>query len=417
MNVLRWQKENKRNIALKIVVFLLNPLFSLVVAFSRLKTRSSFFLLFFIFVLFGASLTVPSIRTEEFNYDGIEYRIQFEEYLNVDLLNYLTRLKDYFSFEGRSDFYSDTLFFLVSCCTGNYHLMFFVVSVIFSFFMLKSLKIFVLESNYTNTISCLLLTFLFLINHILNINMFRFFTAAWIAIYSLLNLFVLNKRSYIFLLLLTPFFHGSFFIFYVFLLFYYLLGNRTFCLFFFVFSFFFGSAVELLQGSMAFLPANIGMRLDLYLNENYMYEINEGGSGFIWIKRLLETLDWFFVNFIILLFFLKFKTHISETKCENLFLFLMILISFVNCTMIIPSMGSRFMLLTIPLIAYIGLVCFWSSWYKKVLSCFSIFVLMQAFLPFSIRLLPCIKEYFDLWELPFFLVSPVISFIKYVFLY
>lgn len=411
-----WQQEHMCDVSVKFLALFLNPLLAILFSCVHLKTKSSFVVLFITFLSFGAALSVPQIRTDDFNFDGVAYRNDFESYQKQTSLNFFASLSDYLSFEGARDFYADAIYFFTSRISSNYHLMFFVVSIFFSFFMLKSLKIFVLDRNFSNTLVCFILLYAFLINQILNINVFRFFTAAWLAIYSLLNLFVLRRRKFLLLLLFTPFFHASFFIIYALLLLYLILRQQYSALFvFYICSFFLsGFALILLNDFVAYLPPILGERLLVYINDDYMYAINESGSGFIGVKRGIEFLTHLYVNLMVFVMLLKSRYIINGTKCESLYVFLLLLVIFVNLTIVIPSVGSRFLVLVFPLLAYIWLVCFSQKHYNKYVYGLGIIMVLQFIMPFSIYLFPCLKYYVQLWDISFFIVPPFYSVVKYL---
>ena len=412
----RWDKENLRDVSVKFLTLFLNPLLAILFSFAHLKTRSSFVVLFVTFLSFGAALTVPQIRTDDFNFDGVAYRNDFESYRKLTSLNFIASLSDYVSFEGARDFYADVIYFFTSRVSDNYHLMFFAVSIFFSYFMLKSLKIFVLERSFSNTLVCFILLYAFLINQILNVNAFRFFTAAWLTIYSVLSFSVLQKKRFVILLLFTPFFHASFFLVYVLLLLYLVFRRHYITLFIlYICSFFLsGFVLVLLNDFASYLPPVLGDRLLVYMNEDYMYMINESGSGLIGVKRGIEFLTHLYINLMVFIMLLKFKNAIKNTKCESLFIFLLILVIFVNLTLVIPSVGSRFLVLTFPLVAYIWLVCCSQKKYNKYVYGLGAIMGVQFMMPFSIYLFPCLKYYLQLWEGTFYVMPPFYSIVEYL---
>ena len=414
----RWLRENRYNIALKFTAFLINPLLAFYFSLIRLKTKSSFIILFLVFISFGMSMTVPRVRTENMNFDGIAYRNDFESYGKVTLHSFVKNFEDYLLLEGQTDFYADLIYFFVCRFFDNYYVMFLFVALFFSVFLLKSLKIFVQEEHYENSLVCFILLYTFLINQILNINAFRFFTATWIATYALLKIFVLKELKYFIWALLTPFFHGAFWAFPLLLLINCLLGkSMKICAVLFTASFFFTEfSVELLRNNIEFLPLALGQRLQVYLDAGYIEQINEGGSGLIWLKRIIEALTRIYINLIVVVFVLRYHDRVEYSKCKNLFSFLLTLMIFTNLTMIIPSVGSRFLILALPLIAYIGLVCFIDKQYKYLFYGLGCVWALHLLLPFSIYLFPCMSYYFALWEGAFLINSPLVLFIRYILL-
>lgn len=411
-----WHREYKNNASIKFVLLGVNPLLGFLSALMDLKTRSSFVVIFIFFVCVGFSLTVPKIRTDKCNYDAISYRQNFEGYAKNDTDVFLSNLKDWVTLEGESDFYADTVYFLVSRFSGNYHIMFMVTALIFSFFSLKSLKFFVLDEHFEKSLCCYILLYLFLSNQILNINMFRYYTAMWIVVYVLLNVFVLHKQIYIYLLLLIPFFHGSFFVIYaVVLLFYLTIQWRKYWEIFFIVSIFIGElSLELFRESAEFIPF-LANQFGGYLDENYVYQINEGGNGYIWIVRLVERCSIGYINLLILVLIVNYKRYIQGKDCTRIYVFLLVLMSFVNLTIAIPSLGSRFVMLALPFISYIWLRCLLvrkNNIYIYGLGCM---FLVHAFFPFNIYQFPCVQHYLSLLEACFFYTSPFYLVNKYIF--
>ena len=412
----KWYKENKNNTSVKFVLLGINPLLGFLSALVDLKTKSSFIILFLFFICIGFSLTIPEIRTDKCNYDAITYRQNFEAYTKYDTNIFFSNLKDWVALEGESDFYADTLYFLVSRFSGNYHIMFMVTALVFSFFLLKSLRFFVLDEHFDRSLCCYILLYLFLSNQILNLNMFRYYTAMWITVYALLNVFVLHKTKYLFLLLLTPFFHGSFWLIYaLFLLFYLTVKWKRIWEICFIISIFVGElSLELFRESAEFIPL-LTNHFEGYLDENYVYRINEGGSGHIWVIRFLERCSIGYINLLILVLIINYKKHIKGTDCTVIYIFLLVLMSFVNFTIVIPSLGSRFVMLAFPFIAYVWLRCLLirkNNIYIYGLGCMFI---VHALLPFNIYQFPCIQHYLSLLETCFFYASPLYLVNKYIF--
>lgn len=412
-----WEPEYKNDLTIKILAFLLSPVLGMLYSLYRLNTKSSFLILFLSFTTFGFSLVVPETETDDYNFDSVRYRAWFEEAADDNVVDFKDKFVSYVNFTGEQDFYSSTLYFFVSRFTDNYQIMFMFAAMILAFFMLKSLRFLVEEDNYHFSISCLCILFLFMMAQIEKVVVFRFYTAYWIAIYAIFNIFISNNKKYIFLLLITPFFHASFFILYPLLILYYFIKDSykvSVILFIgsFVFSF---VALSLLTTLVAILPESLSLHYDAYVDLDYIKRINERGSGFIWVVRLFEIVLRVVVNVMIFIFVREYKDNIQSTKCELLYKFLLVLMAFVNFTFMIPAVGSRFVMFSFPIIAYILLTCFYRQQYRNLIYLFSgIFMFIFLILPFSIYQIPCLKFYNDLWGLPFIFTSPIYSFINYV---
>lgn len=364
-----WQKENRYDKAAKIVLFLISPFFSFLYSLRTMNTRSSYVVFFLFAVFFGMSFSVGNIRTEG-SIDGISYRAYFEEYKYISANYYFEGLNEFLTFdEGKKDYYFDTVAFYVSRITDNYHVMFMVFAIIFAFFSLKTLKLFITDNKFDISFASFILAYLFMANQIFNINGMRFWTAAWVGVYALFQIFGKKNKRYFLLLLVTPFFHGSFWIFIAVVVLAYLLMrfDKVWAVLFFI-SFFVGSiAVELLQETSDLLPAFMQRMIASYTDPEYIQSRSEGGTGFYWVQRLFSTLVRFYMNFMVYLFIRNSKTIKANPKSKSFYLFLLVYMTFVNFTMAVPSLGGRYMILAYPIIAYIWLVNFKGVKYKKFL--------------------------------------------------
>src|SRR5690606_5049315 len=195
---------------------LCSPFIAFLYSLRTIKTKSSYVVFFLFCVFFGLSFSVSAGKDEENKSDGASYREKFELYKYVSDSEFYYRFNEYFTFEeGAKDYYFDTVAFYVSRVTDNYHIMFMVFAIVFAYFGLKSLRFLTSEPKFDASLSCLILVYLFMINQIFNINGVRFWTAAWIGVYCIFQIFRNNNKKYFLLALCTPFFHGAFWVYIV----------------------------------------------------------------------------------------------------------------------------------------------------------------------------------------------------------
>ena len=210
-NIIDWNKEIKIDKAIKAILFILNPILGVLYSFKRINTKSSYIVFFLFALVFGLSFTVESGKTAESRFDGASYREKFDRYIYYGENLYFTRLSEYLGFkEGDKDFYFDTVAFFTSQWTNNYHFIFLIFAAVFAYFALKSFRFLTVEPNFTTSLSCLILAYLFMSNQIFNINGVRFWTAAWIGVYCIFQVIKNGNKRYFWLALLTPFVHGAF---------------------------------------------------------------------------------------------------------------------------------------------------------------------------------------------------------------
>lgn len=403
-----WLKERNNDKALKLILFVISPFLSFVYSLRRIKTRSSFVVFFLFAIFFGMAFSVGSVRTEG-SFDGISYRINFEQYKYVTQYEFSENFKEFLSFdEGKKDYYYDTVAYFVSRVTDNYHVMFMVFAMIFAYFMLKSLRFLTSEEKFNYSIAALILAYLFTTNQIFNINGVRMWTAAWVGVYALFQIFRNGNKRYFLLLLTTPFFHGSFWIFIaVTIMGYFLMRfDKVWVVLFFV-SFFVGSiALEILQDASDQLPTFMQRMISSYTDPDYVKLRSGPGTGFWWVGRLSSTAIRFYMNIMVYLFIRNSHMIKANPKTKALFMFLLVYMTFVNFTMPVPSLGGRYMRLAYPLIAYIWLVNFKDVKYQKYLYA------MPFVFWFSIY--GQINQYLAVLDKSFFISSPFVLVYKYL---
>lgn len=403
-----WKKENNSDIAAKFVLFLISPFVSLLYSLRNLNKKSSFWVVFGFCVCFGLAFNVGLERFEGSG-DGITYRVQFEQYRTVSTSEYLGDLKSYLEFdEGAKDFYADTVSFLVSRVTGNYHFLFMVYAIVFAFFQLKALRFFVSANAQNKPFSlyvlCLLALFTF--NQIFNINGVRFWTAAWIAVYSVLQIFYNGNKRFLLLAAITPFVHGSFFLFLVTVvlaLFSSKLKNVWMIVF--VLSFAFSTiAVDVFNMALDYLPSFMANQASAYLDEWTISEYqNQQGTGLFAIGKAFTTLEKVYINLLVLLLAIKKKDDYNKGS-NKLIVFILILASMANFTMLIPSVGARFIRILYPLIALLFVQYMPESKYKILVYCFPVIFVFSFYYLFM--------NYLNVVGLSFFISSPLLIFIN-----
>lgn len=407
-----WQQEEKSDIATKTILFLISPFVSFLYSLHNIKTKSSYVVFFLFFIFFGLSFTVSNIRTSSGadSGDGVSYRANFEMYRQVSYSQYVDGLKGFFSFnEGQKDYYFDTVAFYVSRITDNYHVMFMIFAIIFAFFSLKTFKFITSEISFDTSLSCFILAYLFMINQIFNINGMRFWTAAWIGVYCIFQIFRNGKKKYFLLVLCTPFFHGSFWIYVVIIIFSYFFKKyeKTWIVFFIISFFISNLSIELIRNITGFLPDFLNRWAEYYVDETYIEFRNQAGKGFWWVPKLFNILVNAYINLLVFLFIKNSSMIKANQNSKNLYLFLLILMTFANFTMPVPSLGNRFIVLSYPLIAYIWLVNYKIIKYKYIL------YMMPFIFSFNILWL-FIKMYPNVLEPCFYYSSPFYLIYKYL---
>ncbi len=350
-----WNKEDRQDIQNKIILFLISPFIAFLYSLKRINTKSSYIVAFLFSVFFGLAFTVSNVRIEGSS-DAISYRINFEQNVKASSFEYYYGLKEFLKFDdGPQDYYFETVCYYVSRVTDNYHVMFMVLAIVLAFFQLKSLRFF--TSNIEEKIisyKTLLLLFLFTYIQIYNINGCRFWTAYWIGIYAMLQIFYNNKPQYILLAAITPFFHGAYW-FYVGMLFVIYLLKKFDKIWYplFIISIFVGNiALQLAQDYSDMLPQFLARKADFYTDDDYVKSRGEGGSGFYFVQKFFDTILPIFID-IFILYIYKFRNILAKND-YTLLQVLLVWATVSNFLMSIPSLGGRFFILSYPLIAILA---------------------------------------------------------------
>jgi hypothetical protein len=378
-----------------------------------MNTKSSFLVFWGFAVCFGMAFSIDafeSLSNEAVGLDAGRYRLQFEESSNMTTSEFLNNWKDYTDFDtGAKDFYFITMVYIVSRFTHNYHWFFMVLASVFAFFQLKSLKLLVEQKNWKNGLFFILLALFFTWNQIFNINAVRFYTAAWVGVYSLLQIFQNKRRGYFLLLLITPFIHSSFWLFVIVVVIAFLLKSLEWFWIVLFFISFFTSTIfaELLQLSADYLPEFLAITVRGYTDEDILYStITYSGTGFWWIPMFFDRAYKIFTNLLVVLFIVNRKS-IKGNNTRNLYLFILIFMAYVNFAMPIPALGTRSIVIAYPIIAYIWLANFGKAKYSWVITYLFPFVWL-------FQIIKYIGFYFSVLDWSFFISSPIILIIKYL---
>jgi hypothetical protein len=393
----------------KIILFLISPFIASVYSVKTLNRKSSYLVFFLFAVFFGLSFSVPSGKTAEFTIDGAAYRDWFEKDIQRTSADFNDKLTKYLSFKGREigankDFFFDTASFYISRLTDNYHVMFMFFAAIFAFFALKSFRFFTQEIDFKIGIAIYILTYLFFFNQIFNINGLRFFMAAWIGVYCVFQIFRNENKRFFLLLAFIPIIHVSFWVFTgIVLLAYFFMKYDKFWIALFFISFVFSSlSVEILNSNIDFLPSILKSSAKHYASEEYI-EKRSSGSGSIWITRVVDFLIRVYITYLIYLFIKNKELIKNNPKSKNVFLFLLVFMTFINFAMPIPSLGNRYVLLSYPLIAYVWLVSFKNIQYRNVLYLLPLVFCFQIYNQFLV-LYPKVLEFDFFVSNPFYLI-------------
>lgn len=391
----------------KIGLFLLNPFVSAIMSLKDIRDGYSHKLLYAWFLIFGIGFCAVNEHADSFDYVEDFYR---ECHYSWDM--YTHELAYWLTFEGETkDVYTLTVNFLVGQFTDNYHWTFFIYSIIFGLFYIKSLKIFL---KYTQRNDWLFYTLLFIFcysNPIFNINGVRFWTAAWIGVFVGLELFVEKQYRYLPLLLLMPIIHGSSVIWVA------ILGIAWSTRYFqsvwivlFVASSFVSavSYLPFIDGYIDYLPQFMQNQIWSYTESDMALKRLAGHSqyGKAYADFLMALPKYFRLLLSYLLIFNRKKINLVDTNKLLLTVFLAIS-AMTNFISGIPSVG-RFMMMVVPF-----LVVVWIQNASVLRKYDYLFYLVPVLYAYS--LLYWFRYMSSVTELELYILPAPLTVIKYLF--
>lgn len=398
----------------KLLLFLISPFLSFLYSLRHMNTRSSFMVFYGIAICFGMAFSVKSsesISGMSDSIDAIRYKLDFEEKANMTSKEFYENLNNYLNFDdGDKDFYYTAMVYLVSRFTNNYHWLFMAFAFVFVFFQLKTLKFLVEEENWNNGVLCIILAVFFTWNQIFNINAMRFYTAAWVTVYVVFQIFIKDKKNYLLLLVLTPLFHHSYILITTVIFTAFLLRKwEWFWIVLLTISFSNSTVLaDYITTIAAYLPDILAKTAIAYTDTERLYiESTFSGSGFWWVPMVFDRLYKIYTNILIIVFIINRKI-IIKTKCKNIYIFVIALMTFVNFSFPIPELGSRSIVMVYPIIAYIWLSCFGTRKYNWLIYIFPLIWTWQ--------IITYVNYYTMVLDFDFFVTSPIYMVVKYLIL-
>ena len=346
-----WFKEDALNVVIKVFFFLLSPFLSFIYSLKRINTKSSFVVFFLFALIYGLCFTVISDNSDvlETN-DAAKWRFRFENTNLYTFSDYIEYCKEYFQFAGLDirDLYFATVTYFVHLVSDNYHVFFLVVAVVYSYFQLRSFRYLVKSPAFDNSIECLMICMLFSIPTIGCISVFRFWTAAWMCVYGVFQIYYSGRKKYILLLLLLPLIHRAFFFLYFILLLNLTYRYNKWWKYIYFFSIIFsGLSVSIVRDATGYMPSFLTGMIDSYTEESTAELYSP-------TKFFLTNIAVIYINLLFVLIMIKERKNM-KTELSNVFNFTLVYLSIVNFVMTIPSLGVRFSVLSYSFIAFLWL--------------------------------------------------------------
>ena len=345
-----------KRIGEKLILFLVLPFAGFLESFVKPWSSSSRTIIFLWFVAFGMCFTptnkdADSWRyAEDFKVESRALSAQFQQQISDYFNNYQTT--------STKDIYIVAMTYLVSRFTGNPHVFFMMLALVFAFFYVKSMKFItpIFTEKYEKYVVPLLFLLFCLSNPMFNINGVRFWTAAWISVFVLFQ--VLVNRNYLYLLMApaTILVHASFVIFVALLGIYFLVGylDKVWRVIFIISLFFAAlSVVPSFQLTGIPLPVFFESEMEAYASDAAIMEMQSVYQDMTLYALVLNILPRVFINVLVVLLLFKEDEIFKNQERKRVMRMVLVLLSFVNITFSIPSVGVRFFRLVFPLLIYL----------------------------------------------------------------
>jgi hypothetical protein len=339
-----------------LLLFFIYPFAAFLFALKDVNRKYSFTVILLFNILFGYTFIAQNLTADSYSYiEG------FNNYINIKN-PYANDITDYLTFNSHiKDIYVISSYYIISRISDNYHILMAFWAFVFSFFFLKAFRFFINRPEFNNSLIAYILAFYFMFsNNIFNINGVRYWTAAWIALYVIFEIVVNRNYKFLLLSLITPLVHISYSIF-VCILILYLISKRyrKLWIIVFVLSFFVSElSLKLVQNYEQLAPKVIQNLIWSYTEEFKLQSSIISFESLPLYSKILLSLPKYFLNVLMFLFIVNYKHLKNNIEAHSSYSFLLVWLSFSNFTMPIPSFGNRFLILSIPVFAYLSLIVY-----------------------------------------------------------
>lgn len=375
---------NISEIAIRWVMFLINPFIAMIFSFQEYMRPYAKNIFWAFCTFYGLTF---AIGTESFGSDINRYVAELDELYSQPLLT----IKDginYFKNSGEIDVLRTLISYTLSRLTNSQSVLTMVYALIFGYFFSRNIwYVLNLLKNRISILSKLLILTLILIMPIWQIGGFRMWTAFHLFIYGLLPFIIENKKSRLLFLYASFLVHFSFLLPIGIFIIYRIVGDRTSIYFIlFVISLFISeiniSAIN--SFFINYLPDILIERSSGYFIDAEVEGVRQAKEDSllnwyaIWYTRVLS---WSLI--IILIYLYVFRLNLLKLRRLNgLFSLILLMYTFANILVNIPS-GSRF--LNFPFFLSLVLIISYLDYFLKDIDFRSIIkILSPAFIFFCL---------------------------------
>ena len=318
------------------------PFFGLFFAMFNFKASYAKNLLWIFCAFFGYTFIIAS--------EGIDanwYRSYLERMYNRNNEPYFDLLIEPFLSANRTntsvDVFSHIITTSVSRFTNDFRILYGIVGFVFGYFYSRILFFVVNHLKYGKIIalSGLFLVVIVLINPFWNINGFRFYTASHIFVLSVIQILYAKKRTYLWVLLLSPLVHFSFVLPVVLVIVYYFIPKNIWMLAALLVTslFFVNLTPQAVYENRDIAPEFMQNKVKGYTSEVYTASVQVSKEGLNWYvqgsQNALLLCLYIFIGIVIF----KHQQLLKDPRIKSVFVYGLLLLAVANMVSSIPSMG------------------------------------------------------------------------------
>ena len=320
-----------------LLLFLIWPFLAFITAIANYSRKESKMVVYIFLIYYGITLAIGSEGI-----DAARYALKLKDVANLPTSDFFKIIGGLYS-ETSVDIVEPLISFTVSRFTTYHGFLFAVYAALFGYFYLKSINL--LYNRYLKNPgwnAMIHLAFFAAIIPITYINGFRMYAAAWVFFYGAYHVIIYRDAKFLIIALGASLIHFSFILANGILLIYFFAGNRNIiylplAIFSFIVPDLFSTIIPEIE-----VGGSLQDRINMYTNPYYIESVQEQGEQLAWFMKIGNKLVMYYLCLAIVVVKIMQRYLKEEIAEKNLFSFLLLLLTFVNFGMEIPSVGVRF---------------------------------------------------------------------------
>ncbi|MFO7888763.1 MAG: EpsG family protein [bacterium] len=328
-----------------LLIFIIWPFLAFITAILNYRQSEAKKVVYFFIIYYGLTFIIANQGV-----DAYRYALQMKENAFLPFSDFYEIVAGLYATDTSVDIIEPLISFIVSRFTTHHAFLFAAYAAVFGYFYLRSINL--VYNRYMDNPrydSLIFMVFLIFTIPITQINGFRMWAAAWIFFYGAYHVVLYRRKKFLLLALAASMVHWSFLIPNTLLVIYFFAGNRNMIyLILAIVTFFLPQIISpFLESISMSLGGPIQARYEGYTSEAYMIARQEEMATASWYVNAGNNLIYYYLILAVIIMQLFHRNKIKKTEDQNLFSFILLLISLVNLGNQIPSFGNRFQIVTL----------------------------------------------------------------------